>query len=288
MPVPLLSTFGEQFFYPILEHPPRMERPFRPGSVDEDRWNRSRMIGWLDLEKVGSAKLLVVGAGALGNEVVKDLVLAGARNIRLVDMDRVVRSNLSRCVFFREEDSAGRRLKAEVVAERAMDLDPGAVVEPSVCRAEDLPSDTWGRHDLVLGCLDNISARLHVNAHSYHAGVPYIDGGTSGFAGKVQVVIPPHGPCLQCGLNRTHYRILDIRHSCTGGDVTVYEPKVPAEITTTAVVAAVQVREALKVLSGRQDMCVRDVLHYNGTTNRWDELELSVDPGCALHGISIR
>ncbi len=260
-----------------------MTEPIHAGEIDQDRWERSRRIEWLDMERVQSASFIVVGAGALGNEAVKDLVLAGARRLTLIDMDRVVRSNLNRCVFFREEDQQAKRFKTEAVASRAMELDPAVEVRTFEQRIEELPEDEWKKHDIVLGCLDNVAARLHVNAHSYHNGVPYIDGGTNGFAGRVQVVVPPLTPCLQCGMNRSHYRILERRHSCTGSEVTFFEPKVPAEITTTALIAAVQVREALKIVCRRQEAVIKHVLHYNGLRNAWDELELSVDPACPMH-----
>lgn len=257
----------------------------RAGQVDEDRWERERRIKWLDLEKLRGSRVLVIGAGALGNEAVKDLVLAGIGHITLVDMDHVVRSNLSRCVLFRERDHAERRLKAEAVAERAVDLDPGASVTPVAGRVEDLPPEVWKEHHLVLGCLDNVAARLHVNSHAYFHGVPYVDGGTDGFSGRVQVVVPPATPCLQCGLNRTHYKILEKRYSCTGAEVAFYQPKVAAEITTTSIVAAVQVREAIKLLCGLEDRTIKNVLHYDGLRGRWDELELSFDPECPMHSL---
>ncbi len=257
----------------------------RAGGGDEDRWERSHRIKWLDMEKLRSSNFLVVGAGALGNEVVKDLVLSGARKITLVDMDHVVRSNLNRCIFFREGDSTGRRLKAEVVAERARDLDPTVDICPVVGRVEDLPEDSWNKHSIVFGCLDNVAARLHVNSFSYYNMVPYIDGGTNGHAGRVQVILPPSTPCLQCGLNRSHYRILERRNSCTGTEITFFQPKMAAEITTTAMVAAVQVREALKIVSGREGSIIRNVLHFNGLQNTWEELELSLDPLCPLHHV---
>ena len=255
----------------------------RTGEEDQDRWDRSRRIGWLDMERVQEGRFLVLGAGALGNEAVKDLVLAGARNITLVDMDHVVRSNLNRCVMFRERDSSERRWKAEVVAERAADLDPEVRLRAVVGRIERLLEKEWEEHDVALGCLDNIAARLYANAHSYHHGLPYIDGGTDGFAGRVQVIVPPSTPCLQCGLNQSHYRILEKRHSCTGSEVTYYQPSMAAEITTTSIIAAVQIREALKIVCGRGDAAIRNVVHYNGLRNTWDELEMSIEPSCPLH-----
>ncbi len=250
---------------------------------DEDRLERSRRISWLDMDRITGARCLVVGAGALGNEVVKDLVLSGFKNIELVDMDHVVRSNLNRCVFFREGDAETKLLKADVVAVRASELDPTTVIVPSIARIETYDVDRFRSFDLVLGCLDNIAARLHVNSHSYLARVPYVDGGTNGFRGKVQVVIPPSTPCLQCAMNRSHYRVMEKRFSCTGSDVSYFEPKMPAEITTTSVVAAIQVREALKLVSGKEGNCIRNVMFYDGLSGSAEELEVGLDQECPMH-----
>lgn len=255
----------------------------RPGMVDEDRLERSKRIGWLDVDAIERSRCLVIGAGALGNEVVKDLVLSGCRDLTLVDMDHVVRSNLNRCVFFREGDARGSRMKAEVVAERAAELDPFVKIDPIVDRIERFDWKWFKGFDLVFGCLDNISARLHVNSQSYYAGVPSIDGGTDGFSGKVQVVLPPRTPCLQCAMNQSHYRVMQKRFSCTGADVVYHERKLAAEITTTSLIAALQVREGLKVLSGRPEDCIRNVHFYNGLAGTAETYELTIDPDCPNH-----
>jgi molybdopterin/thiamine biosynthesis adenylyltransferase len=254
-----------------------------PGKEDTDRFDRTRRIGWIDLETVHKMRCLVIGAGALGNEVMKNLVLSGFRNLVLVDMDHIVLSNLNRCLFFREGDSRRKEMKAVVVAEKAMILDPEVSIESRTCRVEELTEESWGEFDIVFGCLDNISARLHANSHSYHKCIPYIDGGTNGMAGKVQVVLPPRTPCFQCGLNRSHYRVLEKRFSCTGREVSYFEPKVPAEITTTSVIAAIQVREALKIASRLGEKCIRHAFYYNGMNGMSEELEISFDPDCPLH-----
>ena len=255
----------------------------RAGYQDADRFERAKRIGWLDFELISRARPLVVGAGALGNEVVKNLVLSGYRRISLVDMDHVVLSNLNRCAFFTEEDSRERRFKAEVLAERARVLDPRARIEPHVSRIEEMPEGFISRHGVVLGCLDNIAARLHLNAHTYPHNIPYIDGATLGTVGKVQNVLPPETPCLECGMNKTHMKVLEKRFSCTGRDVTFFDPKLAAEITTTSVVAAVQVREALKLTCGRRELCFRNLFYYDGTRNVSEILEVDRNPACPHH-----
>ncbi|MCL1979384.1 MAG: ThiF family adenylyltransferase [Methanomassiliicoccaceae archaeon] len=243
---------------------------------DSDRFDRMRRIDWLDVDTMQKAKCLIVGAGALGNEVVKCMLLAGFRDITLVDMDEVVTSNLSRCVFFREGD--GGRNKAEAVAERARELYPGSEIKTVVSRIQELEDWDYG---IVLGCLDNISARLHVNSHARYHRIPYIDGATDGFRGKVQVVLGS-GPCLECGMNSSHMRLIDERFSCTG-EGTIFVPKLASEITTTSVIAAIQVREAMKILSGRSDLCIKNVMYYDGQSGTTTHLEVPEDSSCPNH-----
>ena len=243
---------------------------------DSDRFDRMRRVGWICIDRIREARCLVVGAGALGNEAVKCLVLAGVGNITVVDMDEVAASNLSRCVLFREGD-AGRK-KAEVVAERARDLYREVRITPVCSKIQEL--ENWD-FDIILGCLDNISARLHVNSHARYHKIPYIDGATDGFRGKVQVVLED-GPCLECGMNSSHMKLMDERFSCTGGG-TIFVPKMAAEITTTSVIAAIQVREAMKLLSGKKELCIKNVMYYDGQSGATTDLEVSEDSGCPNH-----
>ncbi|KAF5067310.1 Molybdopterin-synthase adenylyltransferase [anaerobic digester metagenome] len=253
----------------------------RPGVMDQDRHDRTKRIPWVDLSRIGSAKVLVVGAGALGNEAVKDLVLFGFRHVDVLDMDTVVRSNLSRCVLFREGDQSSGKGKASLVAERARELDPEVQIRAMEGKVQSLGPEDMKGYGIILGCLDNVAARLHLNANAYHARVPYVDGGTEGFRGRVQAVVPPLTPCLQCGMNRSHFKVMERRFSCTGQDTVFYQPKMAAEITTTSIIAAAQVREAVKVLSGRP--AIAHVMHYDGMAGTCEILGLDIDPGCPNH-----
>jgi len=260
-----------------------MKGAVRVGFLDEDKYERAKRISWYDLDKIKKAKVLIVGAGALGNEVAKDVVLAGYKKISIVDMDHVVRSNLNRCLFFSEKDAEERKLKAEVLAEKLHRMDNELKIKYEARMIQDLGEDFIPSHDIVFGCLDNIAARLHLNAHCYHNRIPYIDGGIVGFIGKVQVVLPPDTSCLECGMNSTHMRIVEMRFSCTGGDVTFFEPKLAAEITTTSIISAVQVREALKITNERRDLVINNLFYYDGSRNVSEVLEIPTNPLCPHH-----
>lgn len=249
----------------------------RVREYDEDRFDRMKRIEWLDLESIQKARCLVVGAGALGNEVVKCMLLAGFENIVIIDMDKIAVSNMSRCLFFREGDENGP-YKADIVSERASEMYPRAKILPIVSRVQDL--DDWD-HDIIFGCLDNISARLHVNSHARYHKVPYVDGATDGFRGKVQVIFE-EGPCLECGMNKTHMELMDKRFSCTGNG-SIFVPKMASEITTTSIIAAAQVREAMKILSGRRELCISNVMYYDGVSGTMENLEIPLDSKCPNH-----
>ena len=253
------------------------------GAMDEDRYDRSKRIGWLDIIAVRKAKVLMIGAGALGNEVAKNLALSGFRRITIVDMDHVVGSNLNRCLFFTKKDVTGRVSKAEAIARGLKSLSDDVEPVVYVSKIEELGEGIFADNNIVLGCLDNIPARVHANSHTYSKGKPYIDGGMEGFLGKVMVVLPPDGACVQCGMNRSHAKVASFRFSCTGKGIVFHEPRLAAEITTTSVISAVMVRETLKILSGRQDMLLANSLYYDGQRNVAEEIEIPIDPDCPVH-----
>lgn len=255
----------------------------RADRLNEDKWDRTKRIGFLDIKKIQKAKILMVGCGAIGNEVAKNLILEGFQNISIIDMDYIVKSNLNRCLFFTELEADKKRLKAEVIAEKMKMMEPNLKVEYYTKKIEDMPEDFIPSHNAVLGCLDNVGARLHLNAHSYYNKIPYIDAATLGLVGKVQVVIPPETSCLECGMNKTHMKIMEKRFSCTGTDITFFEQKMPAEITTTAIVSAIQVRETAKIVSGHPETCIRNMFYYDGKRNVADELEIDINPDCPHH-----
>src|SRR5437879_1836610 len=109
---------------------PAPAHPAEPALVidDADRYGRLRLIPWWRQEKLAAARVLVVGAGALGNEVLKNLALLGVGTTHVIDLDDVEPSNLSRSVLFRATD--GGRPKAEVAAARAREINPEVAFVP--------------------------------------------------------------------------------------------------------------------------------------------------------------
>ena len=99
-------------------------------SLEEDRYSRFRLIPWWDQAKIRATKVLVVGAGALGNEILKNLALLGFEKIVVMDCDRIEKSNLSRAVLFRD-DQIGQ-FKAEAAAESVRSLLSTSRIRPLI------------------------------------------------------------------------------------------------------------------------------------------------------------
>ena len=153
---------------------------------DTDRYHTFGYISWWQQEVVRGATVLVVGAGALGNEVLKNLALMGAGKILVADFDTIEDSNLSRSVLFRESDR-GRR-KSEVAAERVKELNPDVNVQAWHGDVNyELGLGVFRHVDVVIGCLDNREARLSLNRFSWAIGKPWVDGAIQELMGIVRV-----------------------------------------------------------------------------------------------------
>uniref|UniRef100_A0A8C9WG72 NEDD8-activating enzyme E1 catalytic subunit n=1 Tax=Scleropages formosus TaxID=113540 RepID=A0A8C9WG72_SCLFO len=152
-----------------------------------------------------SCKILVIGAGGLGCELLKNLALSGFRKIHIVDMDTIDVSNLNRQFLFRPKDVG--RPKADVAADFINSRVPGCNVVPYPLMYFSVSEF----HIIVCG-LDSIIARRWINGMLmslliYEGGVldtstiiPLIDGGTEGFKGNARVVLPGMTACIDCTL----------------------------------------------------------------------------------------
>ena len=207
------------------------------------------LLSWFKKEKVKNARVLVAGAGALGNEVVKDLALFGVGHIYIVDFDQIEISNLTRSVLFREEDAFNHSYKAEVVAKRAMEINPQIKATPIVGNLfSEVGFGLYRSVDVVIGCLDSRIARYLLNRLCMRAGKTWIDGSIENLTGVVKVYTPGLS-CYECGLSREEFNNIMLRTGCA--DVVRTQGSSGRVATTpisASIVGAVQVQEAMKII----------------------------------------
>lgn len=246
--------------------PPTPEKRLRVPNLRRDRHGTFEFISWWEQEKVQAAKIMVVGAGALGNEVLKNLALMGVGHLFVVDFDTIEAANLSRSVLFRPEDNG--REKAEVAARRIKAMNPEVQVQFFHGDINtDLGLGVFRRMDVVIGCLDNREARLSVNRFCYWVNKPWVDGAIQELFGLERVFVPGQGACFECTLTEQARRDMSLRYSCPLlARKNVLLGKVPTTPTISAIIAGIQSQDALKLVHGLP-VDAGKVLHFNGLTN---------------------
>jgi len=249
---------------------------------DSDRYSRLRLIRWWDQEKLRAAKVLVGGAGAIGNEVLKNLALLGIGQVWVIDLDEIEDSNLTRSVLFRHEDCG--KSKAIAAAEEMRSINPDVCVTPIHGNVmTDLGLGLFRDVDVVIGCLDNREARLWVNRSCWKVGTPWIDGGIQEISGVAKVFLPPDGPCYECGMTENDYRLINLRYSCPLlRREDLQAGKVPTAPTIASMIGGLQVQEALKLLHGLP-VAGGEALVWNGVANTFYRTAYQRREDCLSH-----
>ena len=252
---------------------------------EEDRYSRLRLIPWWDQERLKNATIMVVGAGALGNELIKDLTLLGIGKILVIDMDKIEHTNLTRSVLYRAKDVG--RYKADVAAERAREMNPDVKTKSFTCNIiDDMGLGVFRRMDVVLGGLDNREARLSINQSCYKVNQPWIDGAIEALNGFARVFIPPEGACYECTMSEMDWMLINKRKSCALlTHEQMAEGKIPTTPTSSAIIAGVQVQELLKLLHSDRGLptLAGKCYVFNGLTHDSYVVEYQRKPDCMSH-----
>jgi len=248
---------------------------------DNDRFHRFGLISWWDQKKLAAARVLVVGAGALGNEILKNLALLGVGRVFVVDLDRIENSNLSRSVLYRSADNG--KPKAQVAADAARHIYPDLKVTALNGNVVyDLGLGVFRWASLVIAGLDNREARLAINRACWKVNRPWIDGAIEQISGHVRMFVPD-GPCYECTMSELDWTLLQNRRSCNllsrpemeGG-------KTPTTPTIASMIAALQCQEAVKHLHGLSTLAGRGWV-FDGLSGDTYAVEFQRKQECYSH-----
>ncbi|NVM35310.1 MAG: ThiF family adenylyltransferase [Candidatus Lokiarchaeota archaeon] len=268
-------------------------------SIDSDMYDRQkRIIGW-DQSKISNATILIVGVGATGNEVVKNLVLTGIGKLILIDYDFINISNLNRCVLFNSQSAQNKDYKVDVVKNACEELNPNTEIVGIKKDLKDIDKTLYKKSDVICSCLDNIEARLEANNYAYYYGVPFVDSGIEEFFGSVQSVYSgeEEAACLQCNISNADLDLMWQKFSCTGEEIESENgetiAKIATIITTTSIIGGLQSQQVLKFLLGLDYFkengkwnphigkpLIGKQLNYNGLLNKFNIFEKIKSPDC--------
>lgn len=248
-------------------------------------------LSWFKRARVKAARVLVVGCGALGNEVLKNLVLFGVEQLVLVDFDQVEPGNLTRSLLFTPEDAENHTPKVEAAARSLRRMNPALQLQ-LICGdiTQDVGLGLLRQMDVAIGCVDNRWARFYLNRLCMRAGIPWVDGGIHGLEGTVRVFQPGQN-CYACNLGPAGQQELARRFSCAH---VIRRNETAGRAATTpvvaALIAAVQVQEAMKLIhreeveAGRLTSLCGRMFYYEGEhlTSRLVRFE-GYDAACPEH-----
>jgi len=234
------------------------------------RYSRQIMLpsfGEEGQQKLKAAHVVVAGVGGLGSLSSMLLVAAGVGHLTLIDADRVELSNLNRQILHWEEDIGVEKVLS--AARKLRKLNSTVEVMP---RAEEITKENVASlvegADLVMDAMDNMATRFILNEACVKMGVPFIHGGIHGLLGQITTIIPRRGPCLRCIFPQE------------------VEGKKPFPVlgAIPAMVASLQLIEAIKVLVGMGELLVGRMLLINGEVMEIATIEVKRNPQCPVCG----
>src|SRR5713226_1591541 len=245
-----------------------------------DRYSRQILFDGIGKEgqnRLLSSRALIIGCGALGSAQAESLARAGVGRLRIADRDFVEFSNLQRQTMFTESDAADRLPKAIACANHIREINSEIKVEPDIVdvnhsNVERLIQDC----DVVLDGTDNFATRYLINDACVKHNVNWIYGAAVGSYGVTMTIRPNETPCLRCVFPEAP----PAASAPTCDTAGVIMPII-------SVVAAVQVSEALKLLTGQTESLHHSLMQFDVWRNEWRRIALK-EPApecstCVLH-----
>jgi adenylyltransferase/sulfurtransferase len=257
-------------------------KTLRVPNLRKDRLGTFEFISWWEREKVQAATVMVVGAGALGNEILKDLALMGIGRLFIVDFDTIEAANLSRSILFTEADNGFP--KAMVAARRIKELSPDVKVQYFQGDiTTGLGLGVFRRMDVIVGGLDNREARLAVNRFAHWVRKPWVDGAIQELWGLVRSFGSDDEACYECTLTDQARREMSLRYSCPLlARENILLGKVPTTPTISSIIGGMQAQEVLKIIHSLP-VQFGQVTHFNGLTNEMHTTRYTRREECESH-----
>ena len=239
------------------------------------RYSRQIMLPDVDIsgqEKLGAARVLIVGVGGLGSPVALYLAAAGVGHLTLCDDDEVDLSNLQRQIAHTTSAIGDNKAVSAKVRLEALNPDVDVQVVDQRLDAAGLTA-RLADVDLVMDCTDNFDSRYVINDICWSAGIPVVSGAAIRWEGQISLFDPTikAAPCYRCLYPSGDAEAL----SCAENGVIA--PLV-------GIIGTYQALEAIKYLMGVGDNLAGYVLYLDSKFSEWRKLKLSRRPDCPTCG----
>jgi molybdopterin/thiamine biosynthesis adenylyltransferase len=233
-----------------------------------ERYNRQMLISDLGSEgqrKLKTSKVVVAGIGGLGCLSSLYLAAAGVGKVILVDKGKFKLSDLNRQILCWQRDIG--LLKSKVAKDKLEALNPEIHVEALVAEiTKESAYDVIGGADVVVDGLDNWRTRFVLNDYCVTQGIPFVHAGVSALHGQMITIVPGKGPCLRCVFPKEPPEV----------------EKIPVLGATPALLAALQVIDVIKLVTGLGKPLVGRMLFLNGKEMEFETVEMKRNPKCPI------
>ncbi|SCU83893.1 LAFA_0D06546g1_1 [Lachancea sp. 'fantastica'] len=162
-----------------------------------------KLLGSENYQKLRNSSVLLVGAGGIGCELLKDLVLMGFGAIDIVDLDTIDLSNLNRQFLFRHRDIKQPKSTTAIKAIEHISNSKLTSHTANIMDVETFPLSWFDQFSIIFNALDNLEARRYVNQMAQFLHKPLLESGTAGFDGYIQPIIPGSTECFDCTTKET-------------------------------------------------------------------------------------
>lgn len=242
----------------------------------DDRYSRHWRLPEVGVEgqrRLLASRVLLVGAGGLGSPIALYLAAAGVGHIRIVDDDRIERSNLQRQVIHRDADIGVKKVASAQAALQA--LNPHIFIEAIDARLTSTNVDALVADcDVVVDGADNFSTRYLINRACCSARKPWVYGGVQRFEGQVSVFAPHTqpgvAPCYRCLFS--HAPGAGEAPNCAEAGVLGVLP---------GIIGLIQANETLKLLLGIGQPLIGRLQCFDGLSGSFRDVKFRADADCA-------
>jgi len=233
--------------------------------------------------RIRQTRVLVVGAGAGGNEVLKNLALMGFGHFTIVDFDLIEASNLARTTLFSKEHIGQSKsaIAAEVLGK--LSLHEAPQIKSHKLRIQDLGKQVFLDNDIVISCVDTNNARAYLNDWCVRLKKPFLEMGFEKFV--VQVCFFPNAaPGDACLREVIGYGVFNgRRHSCSSLKMAdTHLQHIPTIQVSSALAGAFVTTEVILHLQGRSKLGNK-FLQYSADYHRCDVFDVPQSEKCLLH-----
>lgn len=229
-------------------------------------------VGEAGQRKLLDARVLLLGAGALGSPTALYLTAAGVGKIGLIDSDVIDRSNLQRQILHTDARVGTSKVESARATLEALNPEVEIVTYQTWLNSDNV-LDIFKDWDIVVDGGDNFATRYLVNDACVHLGIPNVHGSVYRFEGQATSFVPNQGPCYRCLYPEPPPP--ELAPSCQEAGVLGVVP---------GVIGLLQATEVIKLILGTGQSIAGRLITYDALSAEFRELKLSRDPECAVCG----